>query len=172
MMNLGLLFWASQETLDGTFAAHAAAHARTALAHQVRSDWSTSHTIDFDPDTGDFLKQDTHQGLSATSCWSRGQSWAVYGFAECYRETGDQIFLNAARSLAHYALCRLPSDHVPYWDYDSPCIPDDVRDSSAAAILTSGLLQLASIEPDTSKAEHWRNEAIAILESLWHSYSS
>jgi unsaturated chondroitin disaccharide hydrolase len=172
MMNLDLLFWASTETSDKTFADMAVAHAHTALARHICADWSTSHVTDFDPDTGKFIKQDTVQGLSATSCWSRGQSWAVYGFAECFRETGENAFLMAAQSLADYALHRLPPDCVPYWDYDSPLIPDDVRDSSAASILASGLLTLARIEPDADSAGRWRSEAIAILESLWQNYSS
>ena len=81
-------------------------------------------TLDFDPESGEFIKQDTHQGLSANSCWSRGQAWAVYGFGDCYRETGDPIFLETARNLAEYALENLPADLVPYWDYYSPEIPN------------------------------------------------
>ncbi|MCI0475727.1 MAG: glycoside hydrolase family 88 protein, partial [Anaerolineales bacterium] len=128
LMNLDLSYWASRETGDQSFAQIATAHARAALKNQVRGDWSTSHTMDFDPDTGLFLKQDTHQGFSASSCWARGQAWAVYGFAETYRNTGDAVFLDAARNCAEYALRRAPADHVPFWDYDSPLIPDDVRD--------------------------------------------
>jgi unsaturated chondroitin disaccharide hydrolase len=172
MMNLDLLFRASQETGERRFADMAIAHARTALERHVRADGSTSHVIDFDPDTGEFIKQDTHQGLSATSCWSRGQAWAVYGFAECYRETKDATFLNAARNLANYCLRRLPADHVPYWDYDSPLIPNDVRDSSAASILASAMLNLAQLDPDSAQASRWRDEALKMLESLWDNYSS
>jgi len=170
MMNLDLLYWATKDTGDSQFAEIATAHARAALKYQVRSDWSTAHVMDFDPDTGLFLKQDTHQGLSATSCWSRGQAWAVYGFAETYRNTGDAIFLDASRNCAEYCLRRAPADHVPYWDYDSPLIPNDVRDSSAGAILASGLLLLA--EQDCANAERWRGEATTLLQSLWEKYSS
>jgi unsaturated chondroitin disaccharide hydrolase len=170
MMNLDLLYWATRETSDRTFADIATVHARAALKYQVRSDWSTAHVMDFDPDTGLFLKQDTHQGLSATSCWSRGQAWAVYGFAETYRNTGDATFLDASRNLAEYCLRRAPANLVPYWDYDSPLIPNDVRDSSAAAILASGMLILA--EQDRANAERWRGEAMTLLQSLWEEYSS
>jgi unsaturated chondroitin disaccharide hydrolase len=170
LMNLDFLFWATRVSGNLQFAEIASAHAHTALKYQVRKDWSTAHVMDFDADTGAFLKQDTHQGLSAISCWSRGQAWAVYGFAETYRNTGDAIFLGAARRLAEYALRRAPADCVPYWDYDSPVIPNDVRDSSAAAILASGLLILA--EQDRANGERWRGEAIAILDSLWQNYSS
>ena len=172
MMNLDLLFWAGQETGDPRYAEIAAAHARTTLTHHIRTDGSTSHVCDFDPDTGAFIKQDTHQGMSATSCWSRGQAWGVYGFADCYRATGDSIFLNASRRLMVYLWPRLPGDLVPFWDYDSPLIPNDVRDSSAASVLASGLLSLAAIENDPNLASIWQNRAISILESLWKSYTS
>ena len=172
IMNLDLLFWASHETGEPHFAEIATRHAYTVLKYHVRADWSTAHVTCFDPETGQFIRQDTAQGLSATSCWSRGQAWSVYGFAECYRETGDTVFLTTARSLAEYCLRRLPTDLVPYWDYDSPLIPDDVRDSSAASILASALLNLSVLEPEAAAAECWRNEAIAMLESLWDNYSS
>jgi unsaturated chondroitin disaccharide hydrolase len=172
LMNLELLFWASQVSGDSSFADLATKHACTALKRHVRADWSTSHVTDFDPDTGEFLKQDTHQGMSATSCWSRGQAWAVYGFSECYRETGDPTFFDAARRLADYCLFHLPNDRVPYWDYDSPLIPNDVRDSSAAAILASGLINLSRLDSEPTRAERWSVEALAILESLWRDYSS
>ena len=172
MMNLDLLFWASQVTGDPRCAEIAAAHARTTLLHHLRADGSTAHCCDFNPETGAFIKQDTHQGLSATSCWSRGQAWGVYGFADCYRASADPVFLNASRRLMVYLWPRLPADLVPFWDYDSPLIPNDVRDSSAAAILASGLLSLASIENDPNLASIWQNRAISILESLWKNYTS
>lgn len=172
MMNLDLLFWAGKETGDPRYAKIAVAHAYTALKHHIRPDGSTAHVCDFNPETGEFLKQDTHQGLSATSCWSRGQAWGVYGFSDCYRATGDPQFLNASRRLMVYLWPRLPGDLVPFWDFDSPLIPNDVRDSSAASILAAGLLSLASVENDPNLASIWQNRAISILESLWKSYTS
>ena len=172
MMNLELLFWAAEETGDQHYAEIAAAHARTALAYHVRSDGSTSHVCDFDPETGVFIKQDTHQGMSAISCWSRGQAWGVYGFADCYRATGDAAFLNASHRLIEHLWPRLPADLIPFWDYDSPLIPNDVRDSSAASVLASGLLHLASIENDPELVVIWQNRAVSILESLWQTYTS
>ncbi len=172
MMNLNLLFWATQETADPRFAHIAMTTARTMIQRHVRADGSTSHTTEFNPDTGEFIKQGTHQGFSATSCWARGQSWAVYGFTVCYRETGDVVFLDAARKLATYALNHLPPDHVPYWDYDSPLIPNEVRDSSAASILASALLILATLESEPALTNRWRAAAVTILGSLWENYSS
>ena len=172
MMNLDLLFWAGKETGNPSYAEIGAAHARTTLARHLRADGSTAHVCDFDPDTGAFLTQNTHQGLSATSCWSRGQAWGVYGFADCYRATGDPAFLHASRRLVEYIWPRLPADLIPFWDYDSPLLPHDVRDSSAAAIVAAGLLNLAAVEDDAGLAETWRGRAIDILASLWQSYTS
>lgn len=172
LMNLYMLYWTSQETGDPIFAQVATAHANTALKRQVRPDWSTAHVMDFNPDSGEFLKQDTHQGLSPTSCWSRGQAWGVHGFAETYRWTKDETYLNASRNLAEYMLRRNPANHVPFWDYDSPLIPNDVRDSSAGSILASGMLILATLEQDPAKAQRWRSEAITMLEALWQQVSS
>jgi unsaturated chondroitin disaccharide hydrolase len=172
MMNLNLLFWASQQTGDPKFARLAEAHARTVMKYQIRPDFTTAHVIDFDPESGKFLKQDTHQGLSANSCWSRGQAWAVYGFGNCCRATGEPVFLETARHLAEYALDNMPEDRVPYWDYASPEIPNDVRDSSAASILASGLLNLSELESDPEASLCWRSHAKTILQSLWENYSS
>jgi len=172
LMNLDMLFWASRETGEALFADQAVAHALTSLATQVRADFSTSHGAEYDPQSGTFIEQKTHQGLSASSCWSRGQAWAVYGYTDCFRATGDARFLTAARGLADYMLAHLPDDQVPFWDYHSPLIPHDVRDSSAGAILGSGLLHLAAVEPDPVQAARWSAAAEAILCSLWEHYTS
>lgn len=172
MMNLALLFWASTHTGDVRYARVAARHARTSRLTMMRPDGSTSHVADFDPDTGAFIRQETYQGLSATSCWSRGQGWALHGFVDCYRRTGDEVFLAAARQLAAYTLANAPDDLVPFWDYNSPDIPNTPRDSSAAAVMASGLLDLAACESDGERAGRWREAAEAMTLSLWRNYSS
>ncbi len=172
IMNLDLLYWAARVSGENAFAEIASAIADTILERHVRPDWSTVHVADFDPATGRFIKVDTQQGLSATSCWARGQAWVIYGFGKCFAKTWNPAYLDAARHLATYALRRLPADLVPYWDYDSPLIPDDVRDSSAASIIASGLLNLAQVETDAARADRWRAQAIAMLQSLWDRYSS
>ena len=172
MMNLSLLFWASEQTGDGGYGRIATNHARTTRLVLIRPDNSTVHVADFDPDTGAYLRPETLQGLSHTSCWSRGQAWALYGFAETYRRTGDDVFLYTARRLAEYVIANAPADKVPYWDYDSLDIPNTYRDSSAAAVYASGLLELADAEPDAQLAARWRNEAVAITQSLWANYAN
>jgi unsaturated chondroitin disaccharide hydrolase len=172
MMNLDLLFWATRQTDEPQFAQMARAHAQTAFERHIRPNGTTSHVTDFNPDSGEFLKQDTHQGLSPTSFWARGQAWAVYGYAECFRETANPFYLEISHRLAATMLDQIPADHVPYWDYSSPLIPDDVRDSSAGAILASALLLQSQIDPDSARSLKSRDQALAILESLWVNYST
>jgi len=172
MMNLSLLFWASSQRGDMKYARIAARHARTSRFALVRPDGSTAQVADFNPETGAFLRQETHQGISHTTCWSRGQAWGLHGFAETYRRTGHEAFLYTARRLAEYAIANAPDDKVPFWDYDSLDIPDTYRDSSAAAVYAAGLLELADGETDASLAGRWRAEAAAIVRSLWENYST
>lgn len=172
MMNLTLLFWASEHTGDPKYARIAANHARTTRLALVRPDGSTAQVADFNPDTGAFLRQETHQGVSHASCWSRGQGWALYGYADTYRRTGDELFLFTARRLAEYAIQNAPDDLVPFWDYDSLDIPNTYRDSSAAAVIAAGLLELADSETDPDLSRRWQAEATAILTSLWQNYST
>ncbi len=162
MMNLDLLAFASEQTGDRRFIDIATAHARTTRTHFLRADGSTPHVFDFNPDTGAPVGPGTVQGYSPTSCWSRGQSWGVYGFTTMYRRTGLSEFRDTARKMADYALSALTPDHVPVWDYRSPLGAHDVKDSSAGAILACGLLDLAGV----TGQDRYRRKALAILDAL------
>src|SRR5206468_10719843 len=112
-------------------------HANTSIANLIRDHGSTFQRADFDPSTGALIKQQTYQGYSDSSTWARGQAWAMYGFTEIYQETGNQAFLSAAETTANYFLSHLPSDLVPYWDFNAPVTATTPRDTSAAAIAAS-----------------------------------
>jgi unsaturated chondroitin disaccharide hydrolase len=172
MMNLELMFWGATQT--GTsqgqqWLDHAIRHADTTLESHVRNDGSTYQIVDFDPDTGDILSRETRQGYADESTWARGQAWGIYGFAMSYRESGHARFLATAMALADYFTANLPSDHVPYWDFDAPDIPDEPRDSSAAAIAASGLLELSELAPTPSDRARYFDEAVSILDALMSS---
>lgn len=168
MMNLALLYWASEKTGDASLAHIATQHARTSRLALVRGDGSTAHVADFNPATGLLIRQEQYQGYSHDSCWSRGQAWALYGFSTCFRYTGIPGFLTTAQALADYTQRRLPADLVPFWDYDSPHIPDTYRDSSAAAVTVCGLVELAAV--DSENAARWLKLAERMLHSLCDSY--
>ncbi len=168
MMNLALLYWASELTGDAEPADIATQHARTSRLALVRGDGSTAHVADFDPDSGLLIRREQYQGYSHDSCWSRGQAWALYGFATCYRHTRIPAFLKTAQATADYTIRHLPADLVPFWDYNSPHIPDTYRDSSAAAVTACGLLELAAL--DAENASRWMETAERILVSLCENY--
>ncbi|MCS7484251.1 glycoside hydrolase family 88 protein [Umezawaea endophytica] len=162
MMNLDLLAFASKETGDRKYLDIAIAHAKTTQTHFVRPDGSTPHVFDFNPTTGAPIGQNTVQGYSPTSAWSRGQAWAIYGFTTMYRRTNDASFLATARKLSDFALGQLTPDHVPVWDYRAPQAPNDIKDSSAGAIMAAGLLDLAK----ASGRSQYRDSALRILHGL------
>jgi unsaturated chondroitin disaccharide hydrolase len=166
LMNLELLFWAARHGGNPAWHGMAHSHALRTLREHVRPDGSTFHVVDFDRDTGRVRRKRTRQGHSPDSTWSRGQAWAVYGFTVAYRETGDERLLDAARRTADWFLAHLPPDRVPYWDFDAPGIPDAPRDSSAAAIAASGLLELAALDPDAARRDRYREAAEASIRSL------
>lgn len=172
MMNLALLYWASEHTGDLRYANIATQHARTTRLTLMRPDGSTAQVGDFNAETGVWLRRENFQGFCHDTCWSRGEAWGLYGFATCYRYTGIESFLWTARAMAEYTIQNLPDDLVPFWDYDSPDIPDTFRDSSAASTTATGLLELAACEPDAERAAVWTDWATRITESLWSNYSS
>lgn len=166
MMNTQLLFWAARHGGSPLLRDMAQAHARTAARDFVREDGSTYHVVDYDLVTGGLIGTSTAQGYSASSMWSRGQAWAIYGFTNAYKETGDPLFLDTARRVADAYWSELPSDTVPFWDFRDPAIPDAPRDSSAAAIAASGLIALSLVETDSARAAECAERAKASIAAL------
>jgi unsaturated chondroitin disaccharide hydrolase len=172
MENLALLYWAWAQTGKFDYADVANAHAHTTLRYLVREDGSTNHTYCFDPDTGEPLRAETHQGFADDSCWSRGQAWAIHGFSVAHSYTGDRAYLKTAVKLADYAIAHLPPDFVPYWDYLLPEDAPHYRDSSAAAITAAGLLLLSDRVGNAAQTAHYRDTAHNILTSLIDHYTT
>jgi hypothetical protein len=170
-MNMELLFRASTLGGDTNFYSMAYSHEAKARLNHVRADDSTYHIVHYDGNTGAVLGRGTYAGASDESTWARGHAWGTYGFTMAYRETGDLGFLDTAQRLADYYITNVPSDYVPYWDYQyweyqGPGSPYPLRDSSAAAITLSGLLELSQrVTNAVDVANYWR-EAHNIFESL------
>jgi hypothetical protein len=104
--------------------------------------------------------------VSDASTWARGQAWGIYGFTMAYRETGDARFLSTAERLADYYLTNVPPDQVPYWDFDAPDIPNAPRDSSAAAITLSALVELAGVATNLQDSAKYWQAAHGLFASL------
>lgn len=163
MMNLELLFWATRNSGDSTYAQIAVNHANTTMEHHYRDDYSSFHEVIYDENTGKVNQQITNQGYADASSWARGQAWGLYGYVVMYRETKDKKYLDFAKNIADFIVNHpnLPQDKVPYWDFDAPDIPDALRDSSAGAIIASALLELSTYTEGA-----YFNEAQAMLETL------
>ena len=146
LMNLELLLWAGRSGGPAELRDIAISHADTTLRNHFRSDGSSYHLVLYDPASGQVLKKQTHQGAADESAWDRGQAWALYGYTLLYRETRHPAYLAQARKVAAFLLGhpRMPADGVPYWDFDAPGQPAAPRDASAAAVMSSALLELAT----------------------------
>ena len=166
MMNLPLLWWAYEETGIEKYYNVAYTHSKRTIEEFIRDNYTTVHVIDFDLETGEIIRKITVQGYSDDSCWSRGQAWAIYGFTLAYKYAKDELFLRTVENLAGYFIKNLSEDYVPCWDFDAP--KREVRDSSAAAIAASGLLDLSELRGK----EEFREVAINILNSLCNIYLS
>jgi unsaturated chondroitin disaccharide hydrolase len=165
MMNVGIVFYAAQETRDASLLRVAAEHCLTTRRVLVRGDGSTAHEGIFDSETGEFLRQSTHQGWRADSSWARGLAWALYGFGTVYSFTQDARFLQTAQMCADFYMERTPSLGVPPNDWDEP-EPARPYESSAAAIAASGLWNLSRLSGDAARQRLYRDYALRILRTL------
>ena len=165
MMNMELLLKAAELGGSDSLKNVALAHARTTMKNHFRDDKSCFHLVDYNPETGEVVGKQTVQGLADDSAWARGQAWGLYGFTMVYRFCKEQDILDHAIAIAEYLLPRLPEDGVPFWDYDSAEIPNDVRDASAAAIMASGLIELSQYV-DAEKAERYLATAEKMIRTL------
>lgn len=173
LMNLPLLYWASEQTGDPVYRDAAAAQAEISRRYLVRGDDSSYHTFFFHPETGEPVGGATHQGYSNGSTWTRGQAWGIYGFALSYRYTQNPRFLETSKRLARYFLEHLPEDHVAYWDFHAPINADTYRDSSASAIAAAGLLELIShLDAQDPDRSYFQDMLIKSMTSLVRRYAT
>ena len=165
MMNVGIIFYAAEQTGDRELWRIADEHCLTTRRTLVRGDGSTAHEGIFDTETGAFLRQSTQQGWRADSCWARGLAWALYGFGTAYRFTGDPRYLRTAEACADYYLAHTPEHGIPPndWDEPSPSLP---YESSAAAIAAGGLWNLSTLSTHPAGARLYRQAALQILDTL------
>ena len=163
MMNLELLMWASKNGVPRA-GEIARSHATRTMAHHFRPDGGTYHVLNYDQKTCRVQAIQRGQGASCETAWSRGQAWAIYGYTMMYRETKDPAYLAFAEKVTDFAIDNpnMPADGVPYWDFGAP---GEERDTSAAAIMASGLLELAGFTGG-EKGAKYRAFAVKQLLSL------
>jgi len=184
MMNMELMYWAAKNGGDASLYERALKHQKTAIRDLIREDGSTYQLATYDVVTGAFKHHVRWQGFSVESTWARGQGWALHGLSSGARETGDPALLAAAQKVAEYYLSDVPADGVAYWDFEalrvtqqmlqdryedgnaSPVVDPDKRDSSAAVLVASGLLELCLLVEDPVDQQRYFNAAEHILLSL------
>ncbi|MBR5506776.1 MAG: glycoside hydrolase family 88 protein [Clostridia bacterium] len=170
MMNLELLYWASEESGNQKYFDVANNHAKTTAMVIMRDDASTHHTFYINPKTGNPSHGVTDQGLNDDTAWSRGQAWGVYGFNISYHYTKNPLFMEEGTKTANYFLNNLPSDNIAYWDL-SFTSGEEPRDTSAAAIVASGLIDNYKYY-DNEYKNVYLGAAHQILKSLGKNYTT
>jgi unsaturated chondroitin disaccharide hydrolase len=166
MANLSLLYWAANYSGDGSYRLVAEAHADMTARAFIRADGSTYHAVEYDVVSGERRRGYTFQGAADESAWSRGQAWGIYGYVNSARETGKRRYLDLAERLAGYYVKRLDGRQVPPWDFDAQGADARIKDTAAAAVVASALLELARIHPDRTAAAKWGGHGLAMLETL------
>lgn len=172
MMNLPILYWASEMTKDPRFKYVAMDHADTVINDFVRPDGSLRHIVLFDAANGGRVDNIGGQGYDKESSWSRGTAWALYGFALSCWFTREQRYLDTAKRVANYFIASLPEDNVPFSDFKAPAESNIYKDTSAGACAASGLMLLSTLvseyEKDVyEKAAHRIIKALYVNHGAW-----
>jgi len=168
MLNIPLLYWASEETGDPRFRHIAMMHADTLMEHFVRKDGSVRHIVQFNPETGEMERDYGGQGYAQGSCWTRGQAWGLYGFMMSYIHTGEERYLDTAKRIAHYFIANIPEDGLIPVDFRQPEEPY-WYDDTAAAIAACGLLAVADAVSDLEQDIYYR-PAVKMLKAVYENH--
>lgn len=170
LLNLPLLYWASEETKDEKYRKIAEKHIHTAIKNVIREDYSTWHTFFFNMETGEPDHGATCQGYRDGSAWARGQAWGIYGCALAYKYTKREEYIDIFRHVTEYFLEHLPKDMVPFWDLEFTDGDDQPRDSSSASIAACGMLEMAKTLGE-EEADVYRRYARQLVKSLYDNYA-
>jgi rhamnogalacturonyl hydrolase YesR len=166
MMNLELMFKATELSGDSSFYKIAVSHADRTLQEHFAPDGRCFHVVDYSIKDGKVRNRQTAQGYADSSIWSRGQAWAIYGYTICYRETKDRKYLDQALKTFNMmrSLANMPADLIPYWDMEAPNIPNEPRDVSSASCIASALYEISTT--DIPDAADYKAYADSMLKSL------
>lgn len=173
LLNIPLLYWASNETKNDKYRKIAETHFETSCNYVIRDDASAFHTFYMNPEDGSPVKGVTRQGYNDESAWARGQAWGVYGIPLNYKNTKNAHAFNLYKGMTNYFLNRLPKDNVCYWDLIFNDGDDQSRDSSAAAIAVCGMHEMNKYLPEVDESKEVYKYAMhTILRSLIDNYTN
>ena len=162
MMNIPLLFWASEVTGHPFYKRIAMMHADTTMKYFIRDDYSVVHAYRFSESTGEPLGEANYCGYSNGSYWSRGASWAIYGYAIAYNYTKDEKYLDTSIKLLEKFM-RECKNKAPLWDFKLPEFEEQSIDTSAAAVVLCGVLELQKTK-HSKKLENFESILKTILD--------
>ncbi len=172
MLNIPLLYWASEITGNDFYKNVAQKHFETSCKYVIRDDASAFHTFYMDPETGAPAYGATRQGYTDDSSWARGQAWGIYGIALNIRYTNKLEYADLFKGMTNYFLNRLPNDNVCYWDLIFTDEDNQSRDSSAAAIAVCGMLEMDNkLNEKCKEKEIYKSACDNILRSLINNYT-
>lgn len=164
MMNLPLLYWATEQIGDDRYKEIAMSHADKTLKNHVREDGSVHHIVNYDPKTGEVVSTVGGQGYGVGSSWSRGQAWGLYGFTLSYIHTKEERYINTAKKIANYFIAACCDDYLPKSDFRAPKEPV-LYDASAGLIAACGLIELSRVVGEFEKDMYY-NAALRILKAV------
>lgn len=170
LLNLPLLYWATEETGDNKYKDIAEKHIHTTMKNVIREDYSTWHTFFFNMETGEPDHGATCQGYRDGSAWTRGQAWGIYGCALAYKYTQREEYIDIFKKVTGYFLEHLPKDMVPFWDLEFTDGDDQPRDSSSASIAACGMLEMIKYM-EKEDAAVYRKLAMQLMKSLYDHYA-
>jgi unsaturated chondroitin disaccharide hydrolase len=170
LMNLPILYWASEIYDDDRFKRVAMAHADMAIMDHVRADGSVVHIVEHNREDGEVVKTYGGQGYEDGSSWSRGQAWGIYGFVISYMNTGEQRYLDAAKQISNYFISNVCDDWLPRVDFRSPEEPI-YYDSTAGVIAACGFLELGKLLPQ-HEGGMYTNAAINLLKAMTEKFTN
>ena len=163
-MNLPLLYWAYDQTGDPRYYHIATKHADTAIKAFIREDGSARHIVEFDPVTGDINRSYGGQGYAKGSSWTRGQSWALYGFTLSFLHTKKERYLDTAEKVADYFISCIPESGLIPVDFRQPS-DCSWEDDIAASVAACGLIELSKVAKEWKK-KTYLDAAVRMLKAL------
>ena len=173
LLNIPLLYWATDVTNNEKYRQVAENHFETACNYVIRDDASAFHTFYMNPEDGSPVKGVTRQGYSDDSAWARGQAWGIYGIPLNYKSTRNGHAFNLYKGMTNYFLNRLPKDNICYWDLIFNDGDEQSRDSSAAAIAVCGMHEMNKYLPEVdADKEVYKYAMHTILRSLIENYTN
>jgi unsaturated chondroitin disaccharide hydrolase len=163
-----VVWWAWRRTKRAEFAEIASAVSDQVCRWFIRPNGSTWHVGIFDAASGELQQRKGILCYSDDSCWSRGQSWLLYGLANGFLHAGNPRFLASFRPLWDYYRSHVPDDMVPYYDFEDPRQPGVPRDTSAATLASAALLILS--QTGATDSAEFRRSSEALTVSLVNHY--